>query len=99
MIRILVLSLGILVASCARNSDWVASGVISSRTYRDLCAHGVRVAWMDEERHKDYAELSIGENDEFHFLRVATLRVFRSGAVERFEYDEKCGQEVWISDR
>jgi hypothetical protein len=54
---------------------------------------------MDEQIHGDYAELSIGESNEVHFLRLATLSVFRSGAVERFFYDQKCDQEVWISDR
>jgi hypothetical protein len=52
---------------------------------------------MDEERHGDYAALNLGENDAFHFRRVATLRVFRSGAVERWR--ETCDGNTWISDK
>jgi hypothetical protein len=88
-----------LVSGCGHTRDWIGAGVRSSRTYRDLTAVGVRVAWMDERIHRDYAELEIGENNAVHFLRVATLRVFRSGAVERFVYDERRDQEIWISDR
>jgi hypothetical protein len=51
---------------------------------------------MDEERHRGYVVLDLGENDEFHFLRMATLRVFRSGAVER--WCETCDGDTWISD-
>jgi hypothetical protein len=89
------------IVGCAQTNARLAKRIESSPSYQRLIAQRPDASWSVDYKNRHYAVVAIGASmDENLWHRWNTLRVWRSGLVERREiHPESEMDEQWVPDK